>query len=168
MNTINFNNKSPYISPTAKLFLNSCIIGDVRIGEDASIWFGSVLRADIYPIIIGDRSNIGDLCLLNGIIGDVKIGSGVSIGSRSILHSCVIEDSCIIGSNCVVMEGVVVGENSIVLPNTILLKNRKFPPFSLISGSPARAVRPLLKSELEKIEKEALFYMELKNNYSMH
>ena len=166
MNIIKFKNKIPSINETSRLFLNSCLIGDVRVKEEASIWFGSILRGDIYPIIIGSRSNIRDFCLLHGSNGIIKIGDGVSIGQRSVLDSCVIEDSCMIGANCVLMDGVLVGENSIVLPNSLLLKNRKFPPFSLVHGSPARVVRPLIKSELEKIKEESNFYVDLKNSYS--
>lgn len=176
MNIIAFEGKEPRIHPRAKIFQNACIIGDVEIGEDSSVWFNSVIRGDLGNVRIGARVNIQDLVIIhahctnvdNKIVcnGDVIIDDDVSINHGVVLHSCKINQGCFVGLNSVISDSVEVGELCLIMPNSFLPKGRKYPPYSLISGNPAKVVRPLQDKEISMIKNETLIYKELKNRYN--
>ena len=135
------------------------IIGDVRISEWVSIWFGSVLRGDNEPITIGEGSNIQEHCVLHTDIGfPLKVGADCTIGHRVILHGCHIEDGCLIGMGATLLNGSRIGEKSVVGANSLVTERKEFPAASLIMGSPAQLVRRLTEEECDQFGQAAAHY----------
>ncbi len=136
---IKYRDKTPQIAESAYLAPNTTVIGDVTIEEDASIWFGTVIRGDNQPIHIGRGSNIQDNSTLHcNRYSGMTVGENVTVGHNVILHSCTIGDKCLIGMGAIVMDGAVIGENSIVGAGALVTPGKIFPAGSLIVGSPAR------------------------------
>ncbi len=132
-----------FIAPDASL------IGDVLIEAESSIWFGAVLRAEYERIQIGARSNVQDRVVMHVDPGfPLRLGRNVSIGHSAIVHGCTIEDGSIIGMGATVMNGAVIGESSLVGANALVTQGARFPPRSLILGSPAKRVRELSDEEV--------------------
>ncbi len=160
--------KSVFIAPSAD------VIGDVKIGKDSALWFGCVVRADIHKIRIGKRTNIQDLSMIH-VTHYTKsdksdgnptiIGDDVTVGHRVMLHGCEIEDACLIGMSATILDGAVIGKESIVGAGSLVTKNKKFPPRSLIMGSPAKVIRELNDDEVAFLYKSAKSYVEFKNRY---
>jgi len=153
---------------------NATIIGNVEIGSDCSIWFGSVIRGDVHKIRIGNRTNIQDLTMIhvthykNPDMSDgypTIIGDDVTIGHRVMLHGCTIEDACLIGMNSTILDGAIISKESIIGAGALVTGNKKFPPRSLIIGSPAKMVRQLTDEEVEELYASALRYVKFKNEY---
>lgn len=160
--------KNSWVAPSAD------IIGNVTIGEDSSIWFGSVIRGDVHKIEIGDRTSIQDLSMVH--VTHYKkddmsdgyptiIGNDVTIGHKVMLHGCTIENGCLIGMNATILDGAVIGEGSIVGAHSLVTGGKKFPPRSLIMGSPAKVVKELSNEEAQNLIKHAHRYVEFKNEY---
>ncbi len=150
------------------------LIGDLEIGEDCSIWFGTVIRADVHKIRIGDRVSVQDLSMIHVTHfknGDKStgnptiIGNDVTIGHRVMLHGCIIEDACLIGMSATILDGAIIGKESIVGAGSLVTKNKIFPPRSLIMGSPAKVVRELNDDEIEELYNSAKRYVEFKDKY---
>ncbi|MEA3523301.1 MAG: gamma carbonic anhydrase family protein [Campylobacterota bacterium] len=150
------------------------VIGNVTLGENVSIWFGSVVRGDVHRIIIGDRTSIQDLSMVHVThykkedMSDGNptiIGNDVTIGHRVMLHGCTIEDACLIGMSATILDGAVIAKESIVGAGSLVTKNKKFPPRSLIMGSPAKVVRELNDEEVQELYNSATRYVEFKNGY---
>ena len=150
MPNLDFLDKDPSIDPSAYLSPGVHIVGDVTIGEQSSVWFGSVLRADINAITIGKRSNLQDGTIVH-LADDygVVIGDEVTIGHRALVHACTIHDGVLVGMGAIIMDGAVIGENSIIGAGALVLAGTKVPPNSLVLGSPAKVVR-----ELDDIERQ--------------
>lgn len=170
MNTIirGYQDKHPKIHQESFIFENTCIIGDVEIQKNCSIWFGSVLRGDINHIFIGEGSNVQDLCTIHvdyNQEGFVKIGKNVTIGHNCIIHACQIQDNVLVGMGSIIMDGAIIGEDSIIGANSLITKNKKFPPRSLILGNPAKFIRELSKEEIESIQISAEHYIKLAKSY---
>ncbi len=141
---------------------NAEIAGEVRLGRDASVWFGAVVRGDLAPVSVGNRTNVQDNATLHVDAGaPCAIGNGVTIGHNSVLHGCTIEDDCIIGMGAVVLNGAVIGAQSIVGAKALVTENKSFPPRSLILGSPAKVVRELREDEVLKARANAETYVGL-------
>lgn len=150
------------------------IVGDVSCGKECSIWFGCVVRADVNYIKIGNRVNIQDLSMIH--VTHYKkadksdgnatiIGDDVTIGHRVMLHGCKIEDACLIGMSATILDGAVIGKESIVGAGALITKNKKFPPRSLIVGSPAKVVRELNETEVKELYASAHRYVKFKKDY---
>lgn len=134
-----YKNTEPELHPTVYTAPTVQIIGDVHIGKNSSVWFHSVLRADLDRIRIGERTNIQDLCTCHVDINrPIKIGNGVTIGHRCILHGCTIEDNCLIGMGAIVMNQAVIGKGSVVAAGAIVLEKTIVPPYSLVAGCPGK------------------------------
>src|ERR1700746_1905898 len=132
---------------------NATILGKVSIESRSSVWFQSVIRADINEIQIGAETNIQDGSILH--VADqhgLTIGNQVSCGHRAILHACTIHDRVLIGMNALVMDGAEIGAGSIVGAGALVTKGKRIPPGSLVLGSPAKVVRPLTADEQTSIE----------------
>lgn len=144
-----------WAAPTADL------IGDVRLGARANIWFGAVIRADNTPIIIGEDTNIQD-----GAIGHsdadapLVVGSRVTVGHQAILHGCTIEDDVLIGLGAKVLNGAVIPSDCLVGAGALVTEGKRFEPGWLVIGSPAKAVRPLTDEEKAAIRHSAQHYVE--------
>jgi len=160
--------KNTWIAPSAD------VIGDVEIGEDSSVWFGTVIRGDVHYIKIGNRTSIQDVSMVH-ITHHKKadrsdgsptiIGDDVTIGHRVMLHGCTIEDACLIGMSATILDNAVIGKESIVGAGSLVTKGKKFPPRSLIMGSPAKVVRELTDAEVEELYASAKRYVDFKNDY---
>ncbi len=142
------------------------LIGAVMIGNDSSVFYNSVLRADINSITIGERTNIQDNCTLH-VASDrpVLIGNDVTVGHNVVIHACEIGDNVTVGMSSTIMNGTVIGKNSIVAAGSLVTRNKIFPEGVLILGNPAKVVRDLTGDEIEANHKMAHKYMGVKDRY---
>ena len=146
---------SAFVAPTA------AVMGDVTIGEDASVWYHAVLRGDMAPIVIGAQSNIQDGTVVHVDEGvPCTIGRRVGVGHRVILHGCTIGDDCLIGMGSVLLNGVTVGTGSVVAAGAVVPENMQVPPRSLVMGVPGRIVRPVDSALAERIAATWAHYVE--------
>lgn len=119
-------------------------MGDVTLGQDASVWYGAVLRGDMASIVIGAQSNIQDGSIVHVDEGvPCHVGQRVAVGHRVILHGCTVEDDCLIAMGSVLLNGVVIGSGSVVAAGAVVPEGKRVPPHSLIMGVPGRIVRPV-------------------------
>lgn len=144
-----FGGKSPRISATAWVADNATLVGDVELADDASVWFGCVLRADVGAIRVGARSNIQDLsCVhLTEGLSETIVGEDVTVGHGVILHGCTVHDRALIGMGSVLLDGVVIGAGSVVGAGALVTPRTIIPPGKLVLGSPARVVRDVTPEE---------------------
>ena len=131
---------------------NAVVTGDVTLGEQASVWFGCVLRGDDAPITIGARTNIQDLTMVHADPGVPSvIGADVTVGHRCVLHGARVEDRCLIGMGAILLGGSVIGRESLVAAGAVVKENFVVPPRSLVAGVPAKVLRPLSDEEVARI-----------------
>lgn len=143
------------------------MLGDVRLGEYASVWYQSVLRADMEPITIGARSNIQDLSMVHVDEGvPCTIGSDVGVGHRVILHGCTVEDFCLIGMGSVLLNHVHVGTGSVIAAGAVVTEGMKIPPGSLVMGVPARVKGPVPPALRARIQSTVDHYVALAKRHS--
>lgn len=139
---------------------NADIIGRVKLGRDCGFWFGSVLRGDNEPIVIGDESNVQEHTVMHTDPGfPLTIGKGCTIGHRAILHGCTIGNNSLIGMGAVVLNGAEIGPNSLVGAGALVTEGKKFPAGSLIVGSPAKVVRELDDAAIQSLRESARHYV---------
>ena len=162
-----FDGKRPRLGRGVFLAETCAVIGDVEIGDESSIWYGTVVRGDVMPIRIGARTSIQDgtvIHVTSGVSGTV-VGSHCTIGHAAILHACTIEDACLIGMGAIVLDGARVGRGSFVGAGALVTPGTDIPPGSFVLGSPARVRRPISEREREQIEYGAQHYVELARGY---
>lgn len=162
-----FRGKSPIIPDSCYISESVDIIGDVTLGENVSLWFGTVIRGDMHHITIGARSNIQDNSVIHVTtdISPTRIGDEVTVGHNAIIHGATIEDRCLIGMGSIIMDDVVVGEGSIVGAGAVVPPNMIIPPRSLVVGLPAKIVRQTKDEELEMIIERAQHYIDFSQEY---
>ena len=137
------------------------LIGDVRLGARASIWFGAMIRADNTPIILGEETNFQDGAIGHSDPGaPLTIGARVTVGHQAILHGCTISDDCLIGMGAKVLNGAVIAAECLVGAGALVTEGKSFPPGSLIVGTPARAIRELSDAERQGLRLSAAHYAE--------
>jgi len=159
---ITFDGRTPEIDDTAWVAPSADVIGDVRLGPQASVFYGAVLRGDADPIVIGARSNLQDNVVAHTDAGSpVVIGEGVTVGHRAVLHGCVVEDGCLIGMSATLMNGSVIGAQSLVAAGALVLEGTIVPPGSLVAGAPAKVRRPLTDEEKAGLVRSAETYLRL-------
>ena len=160
--------KNVFVAPSAD------VIGRCEIGEDSSIWFNTTIRADVHYIKIGKRTSIQDGSMVHVThykkddMSDGSptiIGDDVTVGHMVMLHGCTIESACLIGMSATILDDAVIGKESIVGAGALVTKGKKFPPRSLILGSPAKVVRELTDKEVAELYNSAKRYVKFKNNY---
>jgi len=145
---------SAWVAPSADL------IGDVRLGADASIWFGVVIRADNTPITIGARSNVQEEVVMHSDKGIAcTIGEGVTIGHHAMLHGCTIGDNSLIGMGATILNRAVIPENCVVGAGALVTEGKTFEPGSLIVGVPAKAIRRLDEDAVAGLRQSAAGYV---------
>jgi carbonic anhydrase/acetyltransferase-like protein (isoleucine patch superfamily) len=143
------------------------LIGRVRLKQDASVWFGAVLRGDNEWIELGERSQIQDNCVLHTDPGfPLTIGSNCVIGHLVMLHGCTIGDNSLIGMGAVLLNGAKIGINSLVGAGAVVTEGKSFPDNSLIVGAPARVIRPLDAKAVEMIRDGADVYVQRSKQYA--
>ena len=136
------------------------IVGDVRLGNNVSIWYNAVLRGDVCSITIGDDSNVQDCCVVHGQSDKpVIVGKGVSVGHGAILHSCTIGDNSLIGMGAIVLDGVVVGKNCIIGAGAVVTQNTIVPDNSMYLGCPAKFVKFVSDEQVESNRQNAIHYI---------
>ncbi|AKG75318.1 gamma carbonic anhydrase family protein [Salinicoccus halodurans] len=151
---INYKGKTPKINESAFIAPNATVIGDVELGEKASVWFGTVLRGDIAPIRIGNNSNIQDLSILHETPGmPLVIEDNVTIGHKVTLHSCTIKKKALIGMDSTVLDGAVIGENAFIGAGSLVTPGTEIPPNTMAFGRPAKVIRDLTEEDFREMER---------------
>ena len=151
--------KRPVIDPSAYIADNATVLGYITIGADSSVLFGAVLRAEHMPMIIGQRTNIQDNCILHVEEGlPVVIGDDVTVGHGAILHGCTIGNNTLIGMGAIVLNGAKIGDNCIVGAGALVTGGTVIPDGSLVVGSPAKVKRPITDAEIESNRASAAGY----------
>jgi len=155
-----YKGRFPKLAPTALVLPGADVIGDVEIGEEASVWFGTVVRGDVNFIRIGDGTNVQDRCVVHVTVDKhpTVIGDRVTVGHGAILHGCRVEDACLIGIGAIVLDAAVIGHHSLVAAGSLVTPRTVVPPGSLVMGSPAAVKRALAKDEMENLEESARRY----------
>ena len=143
---------------------NCTIIGDVIIGDQASVWFQAVIRGDVNSIRIGNKVNIQDGAIIHGTYkkASTNIGDNISIGHNAIIHGCKLHDNVLIGMGSILMDNCVIHSNSIIAAGAVLTQNTIVPPGSIFAGIPAKKINEidqnLQKDEVERIAESYLLY----------
>jgi len=166
MTVVTFQGKTPKVDLTVYIAPGACIIGDVDIGRDASIWFNVVVRADINRISIGERTNVQDGAVVHVThVHPVQIGADVTIGHRAIVHGCGIGDCCLIGMGAVVLDNALIGPQALVAAGAVVRENFVVPEGTLAAGVPARIIRKLSDAEKEMLAQSAAHYVEYSRSW---
>jgi len=153
--------RAPELGQDVWVAPNATVIGDVSLGAGSSVWFGAVIRGDVYPIRIGARTNIQDNAVVH-VTGDrarTFIGDEVTVGHLAIVHGCTIGDRCLIGMGSVVLDGAVVEDECLVGAGSLVVPGARIPARSLVIGRPARVVRRLEEADLADIRAAAASYV---------
>lgn len=151
----------PEIHETAWVADSAEVIGHVEIAEDASVWFGTVVRGDTEVIRIGRGSNVQDNSVLHADFGQpLTIGENVTVGHQVMLHGCTIGDGSLIGIQAVVLNGAKIGRNCIVGAGALVTEGKEFPDGSMILGSPAKAVKQLTPEQIAAFQAGARHYVD--------
>jgi carbonic anhydrase/acetyltransferase-like protein (isoleucine patch superfamily) len=162
-----YNGRAPQIAASAFIAESADLIGDVTIGEDASVWFRAVLRGDVHSIRVGARSNIQDGSVLHGMKEQhpVILGDDVTVGHNVTLHGCTIENLCLIGMGSIILNGARIGEGSIIAAGSLVPEGTVVPPRSLFMGMPAQFRRHLSEDDLKIIRRYSQNYLGYKDSY---
>lgn len=145
---------------------NAVIRGDIRFGEDCSVFFHTVIRSEYEPFVIGSRTNIQDNCTVHGDPGfPVSIGSDVTIGHNCIIHGCTIGDCTLIGMGSIIMNGAVIGRNCIIGAGSLVTEHTVIPDDSVAFGRPAKVIRRISEEEKKRNILTALHYIEISRSY---
>lgn len=149
-----------YVAP------NATLAGDVHLGDNVTILFGAVLRADMDSITIGDGSNVQDNAVIHESAGKpVVIGKNVSIGHGAIIHGAKIEDNCLIGMGAIVLNDAKIGEGSLIAAGALVSERKEIPPRSLVMGVPGKVVRELTDEEVTANIRNAQTYVSVGARY---
>ena len=162
-----FKGITPQFPETCYVDDSAQLIGDVRLGEHASVWMNAVLRGDVHEIRVGHYSNIQDNSVLHGMREEygVYVGDYVTVGHSVTLHGCKIEDRCLIGMGSIILNGAVVGSGSIIAAGTLIPEKTIIEPNSLWMGSPGKLRRRLEEKDQETILRYAQNYLGYKDSY---
>ncbi len=137
------------------------IIGQIFLQSGTSVWFGSTLRGDNEPIVIGEGSNVQENTIMHTDIGyPLTIGKGCTIGHKAMLHGCTIGDNSLIGMGATVLNGAKIGKNCLIGANALITENKEIPDGSLVMGSPGKIVRQLDDAAIEGLKRSAIHYQE--------
>jgi len=157
-----FEGKSPSIHESAFVAWNAEVSGDVELAEGASVWYGATLRADLAPIRVGARSNVQDGAVIHVDAGQgCFLGEEVTVGHGAVVHACAIGDRCLVGMGAIILDRAEIGEECIVGAGALVTQGKKFPPRSMILGSPAKVARELRAEEVASLGEHAKTYAAL-------
>ena len=162
-----FRGKHPQIHPSVYVAEDAHIIGDVVVGADSSIWFGAIVRGDVFPIRIGERTNIQDGTVVHVSSGThaTVLEDEVTVGHNVTLHGCTVERGCLIGIGAIVLDGARIGAQSLVAAGALVSPGTVIPPRSLVMGMPARVKRPLTDEEAAGLDRFWKNYIEYAREY---
>jgi len=147
----------PVFAPTARAAETVVITGAVTLGENVSVWYGSVLRGDDGPIAVGDNTNIQDNCVLHG--PNVVVGKNVMVGHGAIIHGCTVGDNCLIGMGATLLNRCVIGEGSVIGAGALIPEDKVIPPGSMVLGVPGKVLRPATEQELQRCQRGVAEYV---------
>ena len=152
---------APRLAESAWVADNAQVMGNVVLGEDSSVWFGTTVRGDTETITIGRGSNIQDGSVLHADVGmPLTIGDRVTVGHQVMLHGCTVGDESLIGIGAIVLNGAKIGKNCLVGAGSLVTEGKEFPDGSMIMGSPAKVVRSLSPEQMEGLRQSAQHYIE--------
>jgi carbonic anhydrase/acetyltransferase-like protein (isoleucine patch superfamily) len=139
---------------------NAAVIGDVHLGDESSVWFGTTIRGDVFPIRFGARTNVqdGSVVHVTGGKAATTVGDDVTIGHMVLLHGCTVGNRCLIGMGSVILDGAVIGDDSLVAAGSLVVPRSVFPPGSLIVGRPAKRLRAVGDAEVAMIREGGALY----------
>jgi carbonic anhydrase/acetyltransferase-like protein (isoleucine patch superfamily) len=163
-----FHGKRPRVAESAFIAPNAVLIGDVTVGEDASVWFGAVLRGDHaeHGIVVGAGTSVQDNCVVHvGGWGPTVIGKRVTVGHGATFESCTIGDRCVIGMNAVILQNARIGAECVVAANAVVLEGAEIPDHSLVAGVPGEVKKQLDGSAAEWVRRGGRHYVELARIY---
>ena len=163
---IEYNGIKPKIGANVFIAPTAVVIGDVEIKDNASIWYGTVVRGDRSSIVIGCNTNIQDNCTVH-TDGDspAVIGDNITIGHNAVVHGCVLEDRCLIGIGAVVLSHAVVKEGSIVAAGSVVIEKQQIGPYQLAVGVPAKVKKRLEQNSMEDLPQSVKNYLKLAVNH---
>jgi carbonic anhydrase/acetyltransferase-like protein (isoleucine patch superfamily) len=162
-----FEGREPTISPTAWIAPTATLVGDVRVEDGASIWYGAVLRADFGPIIVRRGANIQDGSVLHGGPDPVtEIGDGVAVGHLCVVHGVVIESEALIGNGSTVLDGAVIGSRALVAAGSTVPPGMRIPAGMLAVGTPASVTREVSGAAKEWVDTNPEIYRELARRHA--
>jgi carbonic anhydrase/acetyltransferase-like protein (isoleucine patch superfamily) len=154
------------IDESAFIAENATIRGNVRVGVGASVWFGAVIRGDTEAVVIGDRANVQDLCVLHADPGfPCRIGNDVTVGHAAVIHGATIDDGAMVGIRAVVLNGATVGARSLIGAGAVVTEGTQIPPDSLAVGIPAKVIRQLNEQDAKRIEQASTHYVRAGESY---
>ncbi len=162
-----YGGKQPRLGARVFLAETATLIGDVELGDDCSIWYGTVVRGDVHSIRVGARTNIQDNCTLHvtQATHPLQIGEEVTIGHAVVAHGCTIERRALIGMGSRVLDGAVIGELALVGAGALVPEGMHVPPRTLVLGVPARVKRPLNADEIARLDAWWTHYVAYKEKY---
>jgi carbonic anhydrase/acetyltransferase-like protein (isoleucine patch superfamily) len=163
---LSFRGKTPRIAASAFVAPTAAVIGDVTIGEDASVWFGAVLRGDYGRIEVGARANVQDNAVLHSTDHlPTVVGDGATIGHGAVLEGCTVQRGALVGMNAVVLHGAEVGEDALVAAGSVVTDGSRIPPRSMAAGAPCQVRKELSGASAEWIARAAAAYVRLSRQY---
>lgn len=166
---IEYRGKAPKVHPSAFVAPTAVLIGDVEVGEQASVWFGTVIRADNGPIRIGARSNVQDNAVIHvSEHNRTIIGNDVTIGHGAMMEDCTIEDGALIGINAVVLNGATVGSRTLIAAGAVVAAGAKIPSEVLAAGAPATVKKKLEGGAFAWVDLGSPEYVHLSRSYLRH
>ncbi|HVJ90971.1 MAG TPA: gamma carbonic anhydrase family protein [Labilithrix sp.] len=153
--------RGAWIAPTA------AVIGDVVIGDESSVWFGAVLRGDMFPIRVGARTNVQDNAVVHvtGGKADTTIGDDVTIGHLALIHGCTVGNRCLIGMGSIVLDGAIVEDECFIAAGSLIPPGMRVPTRSLMIGRPAKRVRTLEDADLAEIAAASAVYVQYAGDF---
>jgi carbonic anhydrase/acetyltransferase-like protein (isoleucine patch superfamily) len=162
-----YDGHTPIVHPLAFVHASAQLLGDVTVGEEASVWPTAVLRGDNGWIRFGARTNFQDGAVAHATLGasNTTVGIECTIGHRAILHGCTVGDRCLVGMGSILLDGVELGDGCFVAAGSLLTPNKKFEAGSFIIGSPAKRLRAVKPGEVEWIAHSSAVYLELTRKY---
>lgn len=148
--------RNAYVAPSA------VVIGDVYLGDEASVWFGVTIRGDVERIRVGARTNIqdGSVVHVTGGRASTTIGDDVTVGHLALVHGCTVGDRCLVGMGSIILDGAEIGEECLVAAGSLVAPGTKIPPRSVVMGRPGRVVRSVTPADLEMMREAAAHYVE--------
>lgn len=161
---IEFDGKKPQLGENVFVAEGARLVGDVTIGRDSSVFYNAVLRADLAPIQVGERTNIQDNVTFHVSEGKgIVVGNNVTVGHNAVLHACTVDDNALIGMGAIVMDGAHIKKNCIVGAGALVTQDKEFPENSLIVGAPAHIARELMMEEIKSVADGVNRYLEVKD-----
>ena len=164
---IEYKGRRPKISPTAFIAPTAVIIGDVTVGDEASVWFGAVIRSDQNdnPIVVGARTSVQDNCVIHQGEAPTIIEDDVTVGHGAVMEGCLIRRGAIIGMNVTLLEDVEIGEEALIAAGSVVVPHTKIPPRVLAAGSPAKVKKEIGGEALTWIKMGSSTYINLGRKY---